>query len=432
MRKVLLCIAVVLLVGGVALFAAGRGEEVAVVDPTVTLTMFTYTDLTDAVDVANWEVLLEAFHEQHPNIRFEIDHGYDEAYHTRLQAMSAAGRLPDIMFLWPDDRTGMVTASGQAKDLRPWLSGREGEFAEIAMMPQGPDGEIFELPEQVTATHVMFTNERLLGELGLDFPATHEELLAQGPIIREAGLIPIAMDNGGGWQMQSTFLSALVERAGGMEWYNRALAGDNASFEDAEFVAALDIVQQLYRNDMFSPGMNTADYGRALTDFVNERAVYFIDGGWRVNALVAELTDAQKEHVSLRTYPDIPNQRGTHGSTAMVQGTGYGMNSRLEGPAADAAWEWIWFYSGPIGSEIRQRHGAVPAYRLDLPTDADPMVVKLTSFINDTPAGWVLDSVLGQESMGLLQADLQEMMLGSRTPVQVAQRFERFVAANER
>lgn len=434
MKKILgIAMMIALLVSLTPLFAGGQGEAeggAAGGDETIELTMFEYQNVTDESEVAVWDVLLEEFYAQNPNIEFEIDPLFDEAYHNKLQAMAVAGQLPDVMFLWPGARTGTVTENGLAKDLRPWLEGKEDQFADIAMAPQGPNGEIYELPEQVTATHVMFANERLMDELGIDYPETVEELVRQGETIRDAGYIPIAMDNAGGWQMQSCLLSALVERTGGMEWFESAIEGD-ASFADDEFVDSLRVIEALAENDMFSPGVNTAQYGEALTAFVNEEAVFFIDGGWRVNNLVTELTAEQKDYVSLNVFPELPVTRGKSGSTSMVAGTGYGMNADLEGAEAEAAWAWIWFYSGPEGSRIRQAEGAVPAYKLPVPDDLDPMVAKLTEFVGDTPAGYVVDAKMSQEAMGELQPMLQELIFGSLSPEDVGEQFESWVAANE-
>jgi len=406
--------------------AAGGGQA----GDKITLTMLEYQNVTDESEVAVWNTLLTEFKKENPNIELQIDPLFDEAYHNKLQAMAVADQLPDIMFLWPGKRTGAVTGSGKIKDLRPWLKGHESEFAQTAVAAQGPNGEIYELPEQVTATHVMFTNDKLLNELGLTYPKTLDELINQGQVIRDAGYIPIAMDNGGGWQMQSCFLSALAERTAGRDWIEKALTGE-AKFTDPEFVDALKVIDTLAKNKMFSPGINQADYGQALTDFVTEKAVYFIDGGWRVTNLVTELSDDQKSYISLNVFPAVPNTKGQEESTSMVAGTGYGMNSKLEGARADAAWKWIWFYSGPVGSKIRQAEGALPAYNLPVPEDSDPMEKKLTSFIANTPAGYVIDAKFSQESMGVLQPALQEMTLGSLTPQQVGANFEKWIAENE-
>ncbi len=397
----------------------------------MTLKMFYYLDLADPVATANWDELMNGFKLKYPDIELEIEYLFDEAYHNKLQTMAVAGQIPDLIFLWPAKRTGYVTGRGLMKDLRPWLKGHEDNFVDGSLAAQGPNGEIYELPEQMTATHVMYTNDKLMKELGLTFPKTMDELLAQGETIRAAGYTPIAMTNKAGWQMQSCFLSALTERAGGMEWYDKAIVGDGASFADPEFVNALSVIDTLAKNEMFSPGINQADYGAALTEFVTEKAVYYIDGGWRINNLVGELTDEQKTYVSLYTFPDIPDQKGRPGSTASVAGTGFGMNAKLDGDKAEAAWKWIWYYSGPEGSKIRQKNGALPAYKLPANDSLDPMIKKLAKFIAETPAGYVIDAKMDGEGMDVLQSGIQEMILGAKTPEQVAKEYEEWVAAND-
>jgi len=397
----------------------------------IKLTVLDYQDLTNEVDNTNQAELLEAFAKEHPDIELEMEFGFSEAYHNKLQPMAVAGQIPDVIFLWPGKRTGYVTGQGLIKDLRPWIKGHEAEFAAGALNAQGPNGEVYELPEQMTATHVMYTNEKLLKDLGLTFPKTLDELIAQGETIRAAGLIPISMANKDGWQMQSCLLSALTERAGGMDWYNKAIKGDGASFADAEFTNALSVIDTLAKNEMFMPGINQADYGAGLTEFQTERAVYHIDGGWRINDLVGVLTDEQKPYIKMNTFPDIPNQKGQSGSTAMVAGTGYGMNANLEGEKAEAAWKWIWFYSGPVGSKIRQKNGALTAYNLPENDDLDMLIKQLNKFVAATPSGYVIDAVMDAEGMSVLHAGLQEMIMGAKTPEQVAQEYEDWVVAND-
>ena len=431
MKKAILLTAALLLLSTTLAFAKGAGGGAAMEPGKVTLSMLAYRDLTNPVDAGNWDILLEAFSASFPDIELEIEYGFDEPYHDKLQVLLVADQLPDLLFLWPGARTGQITGSGKIKDLRPWLEGKEDKFAAIAVAAQGRNGEIYELPEQVTATHVMYANTKYMDELGLTFPKTHEELLAQGDVIRDVGLIPVAMTNKSAWQIQSCLLSALAERAGGMDWYDRVISGKNAAFTDPEFVGALQVILDLAENDMFSPGINQLDYGQALTQFVNEEAVYYIDGGWRVNDLVGELTDEQKQYVELMTYPEIPNQKGSAGSTAAVAGTGFGMNAALDGAEAEAAWTWIWYYSGPIGSAIRQGMGANPAYILPTPPTLDVMVKKLIKFVAETPVGYVIDAKMDAEGMNVLHPGLQEMIFGEKTPQQVAEEYESWVAAND-
>ncbi len=428
MKRVLGIILVLLAVGSLA-FAQAQAETVD--DGKVKLSMFHYLDLTDPVATANWDILLSTFEATYPEIELEIEYGFNEPYHDKLQAMAIANQLPDIMFLWPGKRTGMVTSAGKAKDLSPWLEGKLDGFSPTAVAAQGPNGEIFELPEQVTATHVMYTNEKLMAELGLTLPKTLDEMVAQGDVIRAAGYTPIAMTNGDGWQMQSCFLSALIDRTGGRKWMDSALAGD-VSFADDEFINALNVIDVLAKNDMFSAGINTLNYGSALTEFVTGKAVYYIDGGWRVNNLNGELPADMVDYVTLNVFPSVPMENGQAASTAAVAGTGHGMNANLSDAEADAAFKWIWFYSGPVGSAIRQSFGALPAYKIPMPNDIDPLTVKLSEFVNNTPSGYVIDAVMDGEGMGVLHPALQELIFGTKTPEEVGAEYEAWVAANER
>ena len=99
-----------------------------------------------------------------------------------------------------------------------------------------------------------------------------------------------------------------------------------------------------------------------------------------------------------------------------MAGTGFGMRADLAGAKAEAAWKWIWFYSGPIGSAIRQGFGANPAYILPPRGDLDLLIKKLMAFVNMTPGGYVVDSVMDADGMGVLHPLLQEMMFGQQDP----------------
>ena len=428
MKKALSLAIGLLLVAGFG-FSAG-GSEGTAADEVITLKAYHYLDLTNEVTTANWDELMAGWEASHPNIKLDFEFLYDEPYHNKLQSMAVAGQLPDVMFLWPGKRTGEVTGSGLIKDISPWVDKVKDQFAPAAVASQGPNGEMWELPEQVTATHVMFTNGRLLKKLGLEFPTTFEELLAQGPAIRDAGLIPIAMDNKDGWQMQSCLLSALVARTGGREFMDAARVG-KASFTDDEFVSALEVIQKLSDADMFSPGINQADYGEALNAFAAEEAVYTIDGGWRTNEMVKLMTTEAKAELEYRVFPKLANEKGVPGSTAIVAGTGIGMNANLSGAKAEAAWEWIYYFAGPEGSEIKARQGWLPAVKVALPSDVPPLTIKLSNFLNSTPGGYVIDAVMDAEGMGVLHPALQEMMFGNITPAEAAAQYEKWVAAND-
>jgi raffinose/stachyose/melibiose transport system substrate-binding protein len=428
-NRLLLTVFVSLLLFPSLIFSAGTKEtaQSSKKDEVIELSVYHFLDQTDKTTAPNFAFLVEEFEKKNPTIKLNFEYGYGESFHDKLQTLAVSGQLPDIILLYPGKRTSQVSDAGLVKDLRPWLKGHESEFADMAMQGQGKNGEIWELPEDISITSIMYTNNRLLKELGLTVPKTLDELLAQGPAIRAKGLIPLSIANKDAWPMQSCLAGMLVERTGGMQWFDKAIAGNGAGFADPQFIAAMDIIKQLSDKEMFSPGTNQLAYGQGLDDFVNEKAVYLIDGGWMVNNMIGELTDEQKTYMSLESFPDVPNQKGKSLSASATAGQGFGMNAKLNEAQSEAAWKWIWFYSGPEGSAIRQRFGRLPAYKLAEPADADPMIKKLIAFAGKVPMGYVMDAVLGAEPIGAFNINLQRMMFGTMTAKQVAVDLETMV-----
>lgn len=414
--RLLACLAIIL-----SLFSCAK-------DDTITLTLYNYRD-TSTPDSDRWDRLFKEFNTRHPEITLIVENGFNDPYHLKLQALAAAGCLPDIVKLWPGKKTGYFDKKAYLQDLRPRLKEHINEFKPFIFSPQGPNGEIYELPDSINISHIIYTNERLLKRLNLTFPATFEELSAQSTIIRKANLIPIAMSNKDGWQMQSSLLSVLMHRTCGDEWCKNVVTGNQAAFLDKGFVNALEIIKTMSDNKMFSPGVNEAEYETSLEDFISEKAVYYIDGSWKNGELISTLTDEQKEYISLHTFPRIKGQKSEVNTTSAAIGAGFAMNINLEGKHADAAWQWIWFYTGPQGAKINSAYGTNVSYKLALTEDTDVLRKKFNDFSNNLVMGPIIDNIMDSEGVvNVLENDIKEVMAGSITCVDAAFNYEFWVS----
>jgi len=430
MKKILWGVAGLLLIVAATGFARGQSESAS--SGKVALSLYNYVDVSTP-EYSTFKEVLSKFEAKYPDIQMSVQNLFNDPYHQKLQAMAVAGQIPDLVYLWPTARTGYVTGHGLIKDLRPFLGDKKADFIAADVAPMGPNGEIWELPTTApTDTTVVYTNNALLQKLGLSYPKTLAELVAQAPKINAAGLVPIAMANKDGWEMESCLLSTLVGRLGGDSWLPNAIAGKGASFNDPQFVDSLKIVKQMSDAQLFPPGINQMDYDQGLQLFEQQKAVYLIDGSWRVQNLEKDFPADVKANISLNTFPSIPGQVG--GDTVSdIASTGYGMNAKLSGAKADAAWKWIWFAAGPDGSAINLAHGLIPGYnKLDL-TNAElgPLTKKMIAYLSDVSGtNTVLDGLMDAKVIGILNPDLQVMMFGQKTPTQVAQEVANWYAQN--
>lgn len=381
------------------------------------------------------------FRAANPDITINFDYLDHDAYHNKMQAQAIAGNLPDILTLWPGKRTGYLTDRGYAKDLRPFIErDKLGDLLRpIFTQAQARTGEVYEIGvPYVLYTNVVYVNRKLLDEIGLEYPKTLEEFMGQAKTIRDAGYRPAVFGDQSNWVLQSCLLSVLVGRMGTPEWFADALSGTNgASFKDPAFVGALQKVKDMVDAGLIDQSEPSTTREQALSAFVSGRSVYFIGGIWEVTNLTSSLPDDMKSVIELHSFPAIEGAALTGSDSSSGQPpAGFGMSAKLDDEKAEAAWKWIRFNLDPSNNDIHVKSGLLPIYKIDVGIAdmlSDPLSKASYAFsasINDVLP--VLDDRLDAEGVTqIINAGLQELVLGSVTPEDLAAKYEAWVAAND-
>ena len=425
MKKLIIAALIILCVIGFT-FAGGQRA-----DGRVHLTAYHQMDLANPQS-QYWPISLDAFAQRHPNVSIEWEYVTGEQFHDKFQAMAAANDIPDIFTVYAGARSGYILNRGMVKDIRPYLTQDfMSRFNPSIWEPQGPNGEIYIISPNMAVCTVIYVNTRLQRQLGLPMPATLDEMIGQVPRIRQAGLTPLMFANRGVWQAQSFLLSMLVDRMAGRAWFDRARAG-TASFTDRQFVSALDIVKRMVDTQLFPPGVNQLEGPEGWGAFVQNQAVYLLDAGWRIPALLGAATPQEYADYAVIGFPAIAGEV-TRNSSAATLGEALGMNRNLSGAKADAAWSLMSFLYGREGSEILLQHGMVPTYNLDLSQfNLDHLTRQYIELISNQSMGYVIDAVMDGEGVnGILNPGIQAVMMGARTSASLATEYEAWVAAND-
>lgn len=433
MKKKLLVLFTMLMVVG-TLFAQGTKENK---DDNGEITLTAYMQIDPAnPQYTGHNAVMKAFEEKYPNIHLDIEYATGEAFHQKFQAMAASKKIPDVFTCYGGARTAYIQDPGLVLDLNStdYITDEfKSQFSEATFKAQGPNGELWMIPPSLAVCHTIFANTAILDELGLTYPKTYDELLAQIPVIRKAGYYPLSMGNKDQWVVNSWLLSLLVDRIGGPQWFMDAAKGKNgASFSDPQFVKCLQIIKEMTEKGLFSPGVNQMGNGEADQEFYQGKSVYLIDGGWRSGAMDAQLPLEQREKIELHVLPAFANEVSSNSSTATTS-EGFGIAASIKGTAkADAAWTFIKFYTGKEGAEIFAQNGDVPTYKVDLSkVKMSNMQEKYAQFQSEHPMGYVFDSVMNGEGVSLLNADIQAMMMGNGEPQAIADKYEAWVANND-
>ncbi len=382
---------------------------------------------------AGHNAIMAAFAEKYPNIELNIEYASGEAFHQKFQSMAASKQVPDIFTCYGGARTAYVTETGLTLDLTPYLDDSfKSQFASATWLPQGSAGVTYMIPPSFAVCHSVYANTDLLAKLGLEYPNTFDEWIAQIPTIKAAGLYPVSMGNKDPWVVNSWLLGTLLERFGGKDWILKAAKGE-ASFTDEPLVKALQVIKTMSEAGLFSPGVNQMSNSEADQEFYQQKSVYLIDAGWRTSAMDAQLPVEQTKAIDMRVFPAL-NGEVTHNTSSAVASEGFGLAKSLEKDKAklDAALTFIKFYTGKEGATIRAQHGEVPSYNLDLSSfDVSVMQGKFSTFSATYPMGYVFDSIMDGEGVTMLNTDLQAMMMGKGNPADIAAKYEAWVAKND-
>jgi raffinose/stachyose/melibiose transport system substrate-binding protein len=403
-----------------------------------TLNFLWYQDATSAgysTDVAIWQ----KFKDDNPDINLNQEILFSEAYHQKLSAYIAAGQIPDIFYLWPSRRSSSATIHDQklAKDLKTLLG---ADFLKDFVAPaldvnQQSSKMLSELPQSFTYTSVMYTNTKLLADLGIALPKTYADLKAMVLKLKVKNIQTVLLPDGDQWPAQSCLFSLISGRLLGDSWIDQVNAG-KVKFTDAGFVNALAFWQTMFTDGVISWTNIQQPYGDGPGLFAGGKAAFFVDGDWRQGAFLTDkstgkaLIDPAKQATDFAylAFPAIPGEKNP-GVVSAIAGTGLGISSAIPAGSAKekAAVRLLKYYYGPEVSKQELESGAFIPTRKGVTSDMlEPFTAMMPKFYATiAKTCYVIDGVLEPDVFNVLNAGLQSIGLSAKTPAQVAAEMQK-------
>ncbi|HOZ71799.1 MAG TPA: extracellular solute-binding protein, partial [Spirochaetales bacterium] len=258
---------------------------------------------------------------------------------------------------------------------------------------------------------------------------TYADLKKMVPKLKAKGIAVAMLPNKDAWPMQSCLFSTVVGRMAGDDFLDAILAG-KAKFTDKPFVAALEVIQNLYKDGILSREDVQIGYGEAAGMFASGKAAIYIDGDWRAGAYITDKASgkalispaAQDKDFALMPFPAIPGEKN-RGVVSAVAGTGWAVSASLPAGSAKekAATRLIqYLYSNDVQA-IRFNTGAYVPTRKGVKADVEPLVAKVPVFYAENPATcYVIDGVLDPAVYNVINDGLIAIGLGTKTAAQVA------------
>jgi glucose/mannose transport system substrate-binding protein len=155
------------------------------------------------------------------------------------------------------------------------------------------DGGIYAVPVNIHGQNWLWYNTKVFADAGLEPPATYDALVAVGPQLKDAGVIPLAQ-GGQPWQERLLFNAILLAQAG-PEIYRAVLSGEDPDAVRSDgFRRAAETFGALRGLvDEGSPGRNWND---ATNMVITGQAAMQVMGDWAKGEFIAAGLTPGKEY----------------------------------------------------------------------------------------------------------------------------------------
>lgn len=263
-----LAVLIVLFVVG-TIFASASGVSAE----TVNLTLGSWR----VDDVEQVQKLLDAFHQEHPNIQIKFTPTNPPDYNAVLRTQLTGGTGPDLMYVRSYKVGQDLFAEGYLEPLEEL--GLATNYSEGSLEAWSLDSVPFAVPF-MAVSHGIYYNIDLFAEHNLEIPETWEELLTVAQTLQVAGIIPFSNGSKDEWDMNEiVFMNLLPNFIGGREARLEYETGQ-VPFNDKKMVSAFKALQDIA--PYLPTGQEGVSYYDAQQLFLLGRAAMFFGGSWDV------------------------------------------------------------------------------------------------------------------------------------------------------
>lgn len=274
------------------------------------------------------QMIIDEYMEENPNVTIEVEALDEEAYKTKFKAYAMDG-MPDVVSIW-----GQPSFLDEVLDAGVLAELNEGDYADYKFVEGSlegfkKDGKLYGLPRN-TDVAVIYYNQKIFEDNSWEIPETYDDLLTLAGEIKDAGIIPMAMDGGDGWPM-AIYMTDLVNKINGSTQEIVADAIANGDFSAEPFKQAADLMKKSAEAGLFQDGYDSQDYGTAMNLFTNGQAAMFYMGSWEASmALNEDIPEEIRTNIRVFTMPVVAEGKGGANDIAAWNGGGYAVSEASE------------------------------------------------------------------------------------------------------
>ncbi|MER6290450.1 extracellular solute-binding protein [Streptomyces sviceus] len=401
--------------GMTALTGCGGDSDGGSSDGTTTVEWWNISTTEPAKSV--WAALAKKFEAANPKIKIKIVQLENDAYKSKMTALTASGKLPDIFHTWGGGVLKQQVDAGLVEDLtdrtKPWADG----LLKVTKEPYILDGKVYGIPFDMGMIGFWY-NKKLFQQAGVsEPPTTWGGFLEAVSKLKSKNITPIALAGKEKWPGMY-YWAYLAMRTAGIDALQKA--SEDKDFTGAGFVEAGRHLKQLVDLQPFQKGFLNAAYSTPTGQAAavgNGKAAMELMGQW-APSVEADAGKGLGNDLGFFPFPAVEGGKG-----AITEVFGGGGGHALRRGAPQAAVEFLKFFASEATElELVKKTGTLPVLPNAEKAMTDPNL-KLVQAQLKAATGFQLyldqayAPAVGQE----VNDSVAALIAGSKSPDQVAQ-----------
>ena len=364
-----------------------------------------------------WASLAKKYEAQNPKVKIKIVQLENDAYKSKMTALTASGKLPDIFHTWGGGVLKQQVDAGLVEDLtdrtKPWADG----LLKVTKEPYIFDDKVYGIPFDMGMIGFWY-NKKLFQQAGVsEPPTTWGGFLEAVSKLKSKNITPIALAGKEKWPGMY-YWAYLAMRTAGIDALQKA--SEDKDFTGAGFIEAGRHLKELVDLQPFQKGFLNAAYSTPTGQAAavgNGKAAMELMGQW---APSVQADSGKGLGADLGFFP-FPAVEGGKGAITEVFGGGGGHALRRGAP--QAAVDFLKFFASEATElELVKKTSVLPVLPNAEKAMTDPNL-KLVQAQLKAATGFQLyldqayAPAVGQE----VNDSVAALIAGSKSPEQVAQ-----------
>jgi raffinose/stachyose/melibiose transport system substrate-binding protein len=241
------------------------------------------------------------------------------------------------------------------------------------------DGHVYGFTDGVSVNGMAY-NKAAFTKAGISgAPTTYDELIADMHKLKDAGIIPIILNMGAGWPLEST--DGLATDIYGKANLHADMLTDAAPFTaDKAYGKALAVIHQFIKDGLTEPDLTTNNWEDSKGWIAGGKGAMWYLGSWSINQIIQEgstkagMSNYDPNNIGYFPLP-YDNSGGPYNVTS---GPDYALAVAKNSQNAETAKAWLAFML--TKSDLSQVAGFIPGYKKMPPT-----LAQMTEFQSYNP-----------------------------------------------